>query len=57
MHTWHAHSSLPLSRLGLDETPWLTGRPAIPVLYLYSETVLPRPAYWPGKDRQREKFI
>jgi hypothetical protein len=26
----------------------LIGRPAPPLLYLYSETVLPRPDYFPG---------
>ena len=42
-------SSVPLPRLGLDEGgPWPKGQPPIPVLYLYSEMVLPRPAYWPS---------
>ena len=42
--------------LGLDEEegegdelplPWLAGRPSIPLLYLYSESILPRPQSFP----------
>ncbi|KAM3576739.1 hypothetical protein VYU27_001334 [Nannochloropsis oceanica] len=34
---------------GCDELPlpWLAGRPAIPLLYLYSESIMPRPQFFP----------
>ncbi len=43
--SWHPFRQM--LGLSVEHLPWLAGRPAPPLFYLYSESILPRPQFYP----------